>query len=66
MRINYAFDFCAEIVSEKPFNDIPVKDLCAAMRARLDRVEKDSDMPGAHEAFNCFDQYEEEENPIQF
>lgn len=54
---SYAFDISAEIISDKPFDEIPIAELCAAMRARLDRVEQDN----MHEAFVDWDSYVEEE-----
>jgi hypothetical protein len=56
MKTNYAFDVAAEIVSDKPFGEIPVSDLCAAMRKRLDEIEK----TGTRDPFSSFDEMEAE------
>lgn len=55
-KYNYAFEFCAEVVSDLPFDKIPLNELADAVRARLVRVEKVFD----REAFNCFDVCEDE------
>lgn len=54
---NYAFCFAAEIVSELPFDEIPVEEICAAIRGRLEKACAD----GNREVFECFDEFEEEE-----
>jgi hypothetical protein len=61
MRNNYAFDCAAEIETDLDFDDIPIEDLCRAMRERLDRIEKRGD----REAFGFIDSYEVEDDGIQ-
>lgn len=57
MKTNYAFDFAAEIVSNKEFHEIPVADLVDAMIARLLKVKENDEK----EAFSFFDSFEEKE-----
>lgn len=54
MATNYAFHVAAEIISDKAFKDIPLKDICDAMRERLNQIEAD----GTREAFDAFDSFE--------
>lgn len=53
---NYAFCFAAEVVSPLPFEEIPVKELYDAVRARLDKALADND----HNVFEEFDDMEDE------
>jgi hypothetical protein len=57
MKINYAFDIAAEIISDKPFHEIPIKELCAVIRQRADQIEADN----IREAFSVFDEMKESE-----
>jgi hypothetical protein len=50
-RKTYAFTVAAEIESDKEFKDIPINELCWALRCRIDRVE----LVDQHEALDCFD-----------
>lgn len=51
-RYSHAFSFCAEVdTGERYFGDVPVEQLCAALRERLNRIEKQGD----RSAFECFD-----------
>lgn len=54
MNKSYAFDFAAEIVSDKEFHEIPVDDLVAAISERLMKVRSAKE----REAFGLFDSYE--------
>lgn len=56
MKTNYAFDFAAEIISDKEFHEIPIEDLVAAISERLARVKESQE----REAFGLFDSYEDE------
>lgn len=49
------FDLCASITTEKEFDDLTMAELVAAMRSRLDDVEKQGDV----EAFGSVDEIEE-------
>jgi hypothetical protein len=51
---NYAFEVATSIESTKPFSKITVKELCAALRQRLNDIEAEDDP----EAFNCYNSYE--------
>jgi hypothetical protein len=62
-RTNYAFDFCAEVESDAAtFEQIPIAQLCEAIRRRLDGVEKQGDMG----AFGLIDSYPVEDDGIEF
>lgn len=61
---SYAFDCSTEIVSDKPFDKIPVADLIAAMRRRLDCIERNWEWN--RDAFNLFDTAPAEQNPIKY
>lgn len=55
-RYNYAFDFAAEIETDKEFLELTAKELGEVMLKRLHQVmERDE-----REAFDCFDEIEEE------
>lgn len=54
---NYAFCFSAEILSPLPFNEIPVEEICAAIRERLEKACAENN----REAFECFDEFDEDE-----
>lgn len=56
VKRSIAFDFAAEIVTHKTFDELTVKELADVMRARLDRVEAANEK----EAFGAYDETEEE------
>ena len=62
MKTNFAFDFCADIESALDFDQIPVSELCNAIRQRLARVEATND----HGAFGMIDSFQVEEDGIEF
>jgi hypothetical protein len=53
MKLNYAFDMAASIESDQDFDDIPLADLIAAMRKRLDDIEAENNC----EAMSLYDAY---------
>jgi hypothetical protein len=59
---NIMFDLAAQIVTDKDFSDIPMSELIAAMRKRLDSIEAEAD--SEREAFGFCDEYEVEQNKI--
>ena len=55
-KTNYMFDCAAEIVTDKPFDEVPVSELVQAMRQRLDRILAIDE----REAFGICDEYPDE------